>query len=98
MKLTCGAGCPEGRGVVGSWLGSVNRRGGDDRLERKGDGGEVRATGSQQERRAWANWISTELIRARRASSGDAEQANPARASGIGQTTRAVKADWVGAG
>ena len=87
-----------GRGVVGSRLDSVNRREGDDRLERKGGGGEVSATGSQRERRARANWISTESIKARRASPGGAEQANPARASGIGQTTRALKADWVGAG
>ena len=30
LKLTCGAGCPVGRGVVESRLGSVDRRRGDD--------------------------------------------------------------------
>ena len=30
LKLTCGAGCPMGRGVVESWLGSVDQRRGDD--------------------------------------------------------------------
>ena len=54
--------------------------------------------GSQRERRARADWIGTELTRVRRANPSGAGQANPARASGIGQITRAVKADRVDAG
>ena len=30
LKLTCGAGCPVGRGVVESRLDSIERRRGDD--------------------------------------------------------------------
>ena len=55
-------------------------------------------TGSQRERRARADGVSAKSIRARRVCSGGAGQANPTRASGIGQTTRVVKADRVGAG
>ena len=58
----------------------------------------IGVAGSQRERRARADWIDTESTRVRRANPSDAGQANPARASGIGQTTRAVKADRVGAG
>ena len=36
LKLTCGLGCPVGHGVVESWIGSVDRRGGDEEHEHEG--------------------------------------------------------------
>ena len=58
----------------------------------------IGVAGSQRERRARVDWISTESTRVRRANPGDAGRPNPTRASEIGQITQAVKADRVGAG
>ena len=58
----------------------------------------IGVAGLQRERRARAGWFSTESTRARRANPSGVGQANPVRASGIKQTTLAVKADRVGIG
>ena len=56
-----------GHGVGESRPNSVDRRGRDDGLEREGAVEWMGVTGSRQERRACADWVSAESIRARQA-------------------------------
>ena len=67
-----------GRDVVESRLGSVDRRRGDDGLEREGAVEWLGSMGSRQGKRTQAGWVSAESIRVRRPNLGGVGQASPA--------------------